>query len=156
MMKAVMELNKKESNRYIVNKNFKQKPRTKGIGISLIFIVLIISFLVINPSNSFSQTPELGGTLKVLSMLSPSNLGYPPTMRFGYIFTSPYLESILRMDTAGKPMPCLATSWKVGNGGKSLLINLKKKMSLLKNIKNKLMTFLDPLKLKKKKSLLKK
>jgi peptide/nickel transport system substrate-binding protein len=75
-----------------------------------------------------ADQPVKGGTLKVIMVGSPSNLGSPllidnPNDKR---FSSPIMESLIRIGFDGKYVPWLATDWKIAEDLKSITFNLQK------------------------------
>ncbi|MBI2854176.1 MAG: hypothetical protein HYX87_04555 [Chloroflexi bacterium] len=72
-----------------------------------------------------TTAPQRGGTLKIIFASAPSVLGYPAKMGvFDWFSAEPALESLVVRTT--KLNPGLATDWKPGPDGRSLILNLRK------------------------------
>jgi len=72
-------------------------------------------------------TPQYGGTLIIRHTL-PTSMGYPPRSRsIADLDHSPIcVDTLLRFDEKGRPVPWLATSWKYSSDIKSLTLTLRR------------------------------
>jgi len=75
-----------------------------------------------------AEQPVKGGTLKIIMVGSPSNLGNPTLIDHpnDKRFSSPIMESLIRIGYDGKYVPWLATDWVVASDLKSITFNLRK------------------------------
>jgi peptide/nickel transport system substrate-binding protein len=75
-----------------------------------------------------ADQPVKGGTLKIIMVGSPSNLGSPLLIDHpnDKRFSSPIMESLIRIGYDGKYVPWLATDWKIADDLKSITFNLQK------------------------------
>jgi peptide/nickel transport system substrate-binding protein len=75
-----------------------------------------------------ADQPVKGGTLKIIMVGSPSNLGNPTLIDHpnDKRFSSPIMESLIRIGYDGKYVPWLATDWKIAEDLKSITFNLQK------------------------------
>jgi peptide/nickel transport system substrate-binding protein len=73
------------------------------------------------------MTPKYGGTL-IIRHTMPTSMGYPPTSSsIADLDHSPIcVDTLLRFDKQGKPVPWLATAWKYSSDSKFLLLTLRK------------------------------
>ncbi|TDD87153.1 ABC transporter substrate-binding protein [Actinomadura rubrisoli] len=63
-------------------------------------------------------------------MYSVANTSFDPdkvTTSNSWMYLYPVYDTLIRMDAAGEPKPMLAKKWKIGDGGKSLTLNLIEK-----------------------------
>jgi peptide/nickel transport system substrate-binding protein len=74
------------------------------------------------------EKPQYGGTLKVIVAVSTVNLGYPAAgyMPGDYVIAGPAIETLFRLDNQARPVPWLATGYKVSSDMKSVTITLRK------------------------------
>jgi peptide/nickel transport system substrate-binding protein len=72
-------------------------------------------------------TPKRGGILKLITS-GPTNLGVPwaPNAPTDLFFACPAVETLLRTDDKGTPVPWLATGWTVAPDYKSITFTLRK------------------------------
>ncbi len=75
-----------------------------------------------------ANQPVKGGTLKVIMVGSPSNLGNPTLIDHpnDKRFSSGIMESLIRIGFDGKYVPWLATDWAIAQDLKSITFNLRK------------------------------
>jgi ABC-type transport system substrate-binding protein len=80
------------------------------------------------PSKPSADKPQYGGTLIRMQLgSSPSCMGDPSQIQGSdVIHCLPALETLIRNDEKGAPMPMLATSWSVAPDMKSVTFNLRK------------------------------
>jgi ABC-type transport system substrate-binding protein len=66
--------------------------------------------------------------LRIATKIDAVVLGYPPTMfkHLDRVFAQPAIETLVRLDEAGRPQPWLATGWKVDAKAKTVTLTLRK------------------------------
>lgn len=127
------------------------KKRTIGKLVYLILILVIIALMIVTacakqattpkPATTTPQTtsvtpktttapavtPQYGGALKILAPPTFLNIGYPPRPVPGFnpFQVAETVETVLQCDENGKPVPWLATGWKITDDKKSLILNLR-------------------------------
>jgi ABC-type transport system substrate-binding protein len=74
-----------------------------------------------------AEKPKYGGTMKIITSMSAVNLGCPweKAMPTDSHFRQPVMETLLRCDEKGIPVPWLATSWKTSKDRKSVTFTLR-------------------------------
>jgi peptide/nickel transport system substrate-binding protein len=74
-----------------------------------------------------SETPQYGGTLRMLHNHPPANLGAPwEVMRFADVQLSRYaIENLVGMNEQGQAIPQLATSWDIDDVAKTITLHLR-------------------------------
>jgi ABC-type transport system substrate-binding protein len=76
-----------------------------------------------------TATPKYGGTLKTLTSITQRDIGIPwipsPFQATGMLTKDPCIETLLRLDANGAPIPWLATGWKFSPDMKSLTFTLR-------------------------------
>jgi peptide/nickel transport system substrate-binding protein len=72
-----------------------------------------------------SEQPQYGGTLRVISLAGPHDLGYYPDMGPGDTWLG-YSEQLLNFDRNGNLVPVLAESWDIDKAAPSLTWHLRK------------------------------
>jgi len=91
--------------------------------------VIALLFILWSFGPVFAETPKQGGTFKIMLDHSyyPRFFGYPPKAALGELFSAQAtIERLIRLDRKGKPVPELATSWKLSPDKKSLTFKLRK------------------------------
>ena len=94
-------------------------------------LLLVIS-LVFTGSQLLSAAepkPQYGGTLKVADTFEGISIGYPPKMTkttFAFRQVCPAIETLLRIDKTGQPVPWLATEFKEDTRTKTITLTLRK------------------------------
>jgi peptide/nickel transport system substrate-binding protein len=75
-----------------------------------------------------ANTPQYGGALKILIRGSVVNIGYPgePGSLQDMALNVPCIESLVRIDEKGVPVPFLAAGWKWGDDLKSITFDIRK------------------------------
>ena len=75
-----------------------------------------------------AKAPTTGGVLKISTVPDADILGYPPTMTKlnDFYFAATSLETLIKFDDNGAPVPGLASDWKVDVAGKTITISLQK------------------------------
>jgi ABC-type transport system substrate-binding protein len=112
------------------------KDSLKGV-IRILFgtFLIVVSSLTILVGEVAAQTkatqknnPQNGGTLRIISRYNPVNLGFPsqPNVPDDITYNVPCIETLLHFDNKGKPIPWLATGWKVNKDLKTLALTLRK------------------------------
>jgi len=89
--------------------------------------ILAISSLSFLPGYA-QEVKKYGGTLKIISSGGLINLGAPSARSSGHdlVHQAPCLETLVRFDKQGIPVPWLATGWEYGSDYKSLTMTLRK------------------------------
>ena len=80
------------------------------------------------PSSSTASilTPKYGGTLKVISVPTGLNIGWPADVTFSAQQSQYSMDTLLRQDHKGNVIPWLAESYKIADDMKSITFNLRK------------------------------
>ena len=105
----------------------------KKIVCSWVIVVLVLSSMMAIGASAATtpktSTPKYGGTLTSVTVHTPANLGIPwvpsPMQVAEMMFRSPCVETLLRLDEKGDPVPWLATGWKFSPDLKSLTFTLR-------------------------------
>jgi len=108
---------------------FKNVICTLGIFLMLFISLTILVNDAVSQTNTVQKTsPQYGGTLKIISRYPAVNLGIPWEASVGddITYNAPAVESLMFYDRQGKPIPRLATSWKVSKDLKTLTLSLRK------------------------------
>jgi peptide/nickel transport system substrate-binding protein len=115
----------------------RKRRRINVICILGVFLTLLIFSLTILADEAMSQTktapktsPQYGGTLKIISRYPAVNLGisWEPSVGDDITYNAPAVETLMFYDRQGKPIPWLATSWKVSKDLKTLTLSLRKEV----------------------------
>lgn len=83
---------------------------------------------VVAPTAAQSQTPRVGGTLKIAVNADATSLGYPPDPKTiaDFLLMWPAVESLGRYDASGQMTPWLAESFMEDAAARTITIPLKK------------------------------
>jgi peptide/nickel transport system substrate-binding protein len=79
------------------------------------------------PSSPATTAPKYGGTLRIIDFRLPTgSIGWPAKMLGQDIqFLFPAIETLVRIDNDGAPVPLLATAWKVADDKSSMTLTLR-------------------------------
>jgi ABC-type transport system substrate-binding protein len=74
-----------------------------------------------------AETPQYGGTLRVVSVSEGRDIGYPPKLNVsdGYRVAGAAIETLFRMDRTANLVPWLATSRKEDAKAKTIILTLR-------------------------------
>ena len=99
-----------------------------GLALSLIGSMLILGHAGAAPKPASTEKPQYGGVLKIIYRGGPVNMGYPGQAGSIADLTCnfPAVESLVRVDERGLPVPWLATGWKISPDLKSITFTLRK------------------------------
>jgi ABC-type transport system substrate-binding protein len=80
------------------------------------------------PTQPAAGTPKTGGILKIIVIEGPTSpFGMPEHMAgMSFTFGIPMADSLMKSDSNGNPLPCLATDWKWSNDYKTITLTLRK------------------------------
>jgi ABC-type transport system substrate-binding protein len=80
------------------------------------------------PTQPATVTPKTGGILTIIVIEGPSvPIGMPEHMAgMSFMFGIPMTDPLLKADSNGNPLPCLATDWKWSNDYKTITLTLRK------------------------------
>ncbi|MBW1767472.1 MAG: ABC transporter substrate-binding protein [Deltaproteobacteria bacterium] len=92
------------------------------------FVFLLIALVTIPFGEAFTaEKPQFGGVLKISRSAGVRGVGFPLTTKIGESYVSwPCVETLLKLDKQGQPVPHLVESWEVDNTGKKMTLHLKK------------------------------
>jgi peptide/nickel transport system substrate-binding protein len=104
-----------------------KNSRTKR---SMVTSFLIISLMLAGSQFVFAgePKPQYGGTLRVADSYEGASIGYPPKMTktlFAMRQASPAVETLLRVNKAGQPVPWLATTFKEDAKTQTITLTLR-------------------------------
>ena len=99
-----------------------------GLVLSIISSMLILGHTGAAPKPTSTEKPQYGGVLKIIYRGGPVNMGYPGQAGSIADLTCnfPAVESLVRVDERGLPVPWLATGWKISPDLKSITFTLRK------------------------------
>jgi peptide/nickel transport system substrate-binding protein len=108
--------------------------RDKGIFSKLIYCIIIVCMMAFIESTYAASgltqplKPRYGGTLRVGEAIEGISIGYPAKLIRTYSIrqVSPVVETLLRTDKTGKPIPWLATAYTENAAAKVLSLTLRK------------------------------
>ena len=95
----------------------------------MVFSLTILAAKTMAQTKAEQKTnPQYGGTLRIISKYSPVNIGFPsqPSVPDDTTYNVPCVETLMHFDRQGKPIPWLATGWKVSKDLKTLTLALRK------------------------------
>jgi peptide/nickel transport system substrate-binding protein len=80
------------------------------------------------PASTPAQQPQYGGTLKIIAIAGPTNLGDPRQVINvpGLFCTVPAIENLFRYDEKGDIVPWLVTNWQNSADLKTITLTLRK------------------------------
>src|SRR5512147_1909156 len=110
-----------------MKKDMNAKERRIFVAVFLLTLLVLTGFLI-DPSWAAEQKPRYGGTMRFADYIDGTFIGYPPKIvrSFANRQAAPAIETLLRMDKAGKPIPWLATAVKENAAAKTLTLTLRK------------------------------
>jgi peptide/nickel transport system substrate-binding protein len=114
-----------------MHKGVKQTVRVLAVFLMVIFsLALLIDPAISQTKPVQKSTPQYGGTLKIISRYPAVNLGisWEPSVGDDITYTAPAVETLMFYDRQGKPIPWLATAWKVSKDLKTLTLSLRKEV----------------------------
>ena len=102
--------------------------------IYLMVALCFVAFMAISgsaegaPAPTQSSGPRYGGTMRLSDVSDGASIGYPPKLLTtgGMRHVAPAIETLFRVDKAGKPVPWLATGLKEDAKAKAILLTLRK------------------------------
>jgi len=91
---------------------------------SICLVVTLVALSVV----SCAEPIETGGVLKISVGIDANTLGHPPTLTrmHDFRFAVASVETLVRTDEAGAPVPWLAKAWKVDAQAKTITFTLEK------------------------------
>ena len=114
----------------MINKRLLRRVFCLDLAFSFIASMLILSYTIAAPKPTPipAEKPQYGGVLKIITTGGIINLGYPaqPNNPFDITYGAPAIETLLRYDEKGTPIPGLATGWKISPDSKSITFTLRK------------------------------
>jgi peptide/nickel transport system substrate-binding protein len=92
----------------------------------LVFITIFGSAYAASPAQP--SKPRYGGILRIADAFEGASIGYPPKLLRiqGFREALPALETLIRMDKSGKPIPWLAAEYKESAKDKTITLTLRK------------------------------
>jgi len=80
-----------------------------------------------SPAATSEGSSKYGGVLKIITGGGVTNLGYPAESVTGgdLLNAAPCVETLVRVDSAGNPIPWLATGWELSYDTKSMTMTLQ-------------------------------
>ena len=110
------------------SKNLVEKVLLVGVAFCLA-VFMLASAQAQTKTPASKLTPKYGGTLRIAHAVDADNIGDPvarpmssTSVRIGIMA----IETLLRYDEKGIPVPWLATDWKISNDLRSITITLRK------------------------------
>jgi peptide/nickel transport system substrate-binding protein len=112
-------------------KNLKLETGMVAMGLicaTVMFALSVSSTYAAKSERAPVSVPRYGGTLRVADRYDGQSIGYPPKMPNSYSQRQavPALETLFRLDKAGKPTPWLATGSKENAKAKTITLTLRK------------------------------
>jgi peptide/nickel transport system substrate-binding protein len=102
-------------------------------GSSTVWAVFLLTVLLaigasVAPLSAAELKPRYGGTMRLSDVLDGASIGYPPKIvrLFANRQVGPAIETLLRTDKTGKPVPWLATAVKENAAAKTITLTLRK------------------------------
>ncbi|MFC1820554.1 ABC transporter substrate-binding protein [Thermodesulfobacteriota bacterium] len=95
----------------------------------VLFIILAftVTFMVAFTTPALAETPQSGGTLKIISRLSTNVLGTPPEGRYGFSrFARPAYDGMFFPGENFVPLPGLVESYDITPDGKIMTFHVRK------------------------------
>lgn len=90
-------------------------------------IIMICTLFLTGQSASAAATPKSGGVIKVAYVANVRSLGFPASqVGRDTRFSSFAIESLFAIDSQGKIMPKLATSYEMDAAAKTIILHLRK------------------------------
>jgi peptide/nickel transport system substrate-binding protein len=89
---------------------------------------LLLIGVSVAPLSAAEPKPRYGGTMRMSDYIDGTFIGYPPKIvrSFANRQAAPAIETLLRMDKAGKTIPWLATATKENATAKTITLTLRK------------------------------
>jgi peptide/nickel transport system substrate-binding protein len=89
---------------------------------------LLLIGVSVAPLSAAEPKPRYGGTMRLSDYIDGTFIGYPPRIvrSFANRQAAPAIETLLRTDKAGKPVPWLATVIKENAAAKTITLTLRK------------------------------
>ncbi len=90
--------------------------------------VLLLTGASVTPLSAAEPKPRYGGMMRMSDVLDGTSIGYPPKIvrLFANRQVAPAIETLLRTDKTGKPVPWLATAVKENAAAKTITLTLRK------------------------------
>jgi peptide/nickel transport system substrate-binding protein len=107
----------------------KRDGRRRTIVRSMVLLtVVLLTGVLVAPLSAAEQKPRYGGTMRMSDVLDGTSIGYPPKIvrLFANRQVAPAIETLLRTDKTGKPVPWLATAFKENAAAKTITLTLRK------------------------------
>ena len=85
------------------------------------------STLKLKHEPTLPTAPQYGGVLRIANTyVSPPRMGVPGRINVGSPWLEPIVEHFLRVDKAGRLVPCLVESWEESKDGLQITLHLRK------------------------------
>ena len=104
-----------------------------GKGSLIVWAVFLLAALLltgvsVTPLSAAEPKPRYGGVMRMSDVLDGTSIGYPPKIvrLFANRQVAPAIETLLRTDKTGKPVPWLATAVKENAAAKTITLTLRK------------------------------
>ncbi len=96
--------------------------------VSLLTQVILVAGIWPRHASAGEGRPAYGGTLRLSDQTDGVSIGYPPKLVriYGNKQVAPAVETLLRTDTTGKPIPWLASGVKEKAADRTITLNLRK------------------------------
>ena len=101
--------------------------KNKRTFVILVAAIFITALALLPIHETFAAAPEYGGILKISRSSGVRGVGFPQSTKIGETYVSwPCVESLLRLNEQGLPVPHLVESWDVTKEGKQVDLHLRK------------------------------